>query len=158
MAESLRCSPEIIITLLISSTPIQKKKFKNKKSLNSLGFPTRSVQILWTNKLWQGIQDQDWFTTSLGMEPSPGQCQKRGGKARRRLETHLLCRRHAGGQQWDNRKHILQGVEHRHKGHHGHGECVVVSGLEHDLPQTVPEGLLDRISKAEVERASDTTI
>ena len=30
MAESLRCSPEIIITLLISYTPIQNKKFKKK--------------------------------------------------------------------------------------------------------------------------------
>ena len=31
MAESLHCSPEIITTLLVSYTPIQKKKFKNIK-------------------------------------------------------------------------------------------------------------------------------
>ena len=30
MAESFRCSPETVTTLLISYTPIQNKKFKNK--------------------------------------------------------------------------------------------------------------------------------
>ena len=31
MAESFRCSPETVTTLLISSTPIQNKEFKNKR-------------------------------------------------------------------------------------------------------------------------------
>ena len=31
MAESLRCSPETITTLLVGYTPIQNKKFKGKK-------------------------------------------------------------------------------------------------------------------------------
>lgn len=45
------------------------------------------------------------------------------------LETHLLCWCHAGGKQRDDWEHVLQGVDHCHKCHHRHGECIVVSRL-----------------------------
>lgn len=51
------------------------------------------------------------------------------------LETHLLCRCHAGGQQRDDREHVLQRVDHCHKRHHRHGERIVVSRLKHHLPR-----------------------
>ena len=38
MAESLRCSPEIITTLFISYTSVQNKKFYQTKNLLSQGF------------------------------------------------------------------------------------------------------------------------
>lgn len=53
--------------------------------------------------------------------------------AGRHLETHLLCRGHAGGKQRDDREHVLQGVDHCHERHHRHGECIVVSRLQHHL-------------------------
>ena len=45
MAESLCCSPETITTLLISCTPVQNKKLKQKKQKNRLLHQLKQIQL-----------------------------------------------------------------------------------------------------------------
>ena len=52
MAESIRCSPENITTLLVGYTPVQDKKFKKReriigRMISLLGFPGLSVCRTW---------------------------------------------------------------------------------------------------------------
>lgn len=55
---------------------------------------------------------------------------------------YLFCRGHACGKQRDHWEHVLQWVDHGHKGHHRHWKCIIISGLQYNLqPKKLPLAL-----------------
>ena len=61
------------------------------------------------------------------------ECSRDADDVRRWGQQELFGAAHAGGQEWNDWEHVLERVEHRDEGQHGHGQGVVVARLHNDL-------------------------
>ena len=56
--------------------------------------------------------------------------------SQRRTRDYLLSTAHTGRQQWDDRKHVLEWIEHSNERHDAHWQSIVITRLQHNLHHT----------------------